>query len=144
LRTLRAATWRILEDNDGQQETTNLEVSSGFTAIQLGRETGGPRFQTAEVTESGETLLHHHQGRPCGRPPAALRPGNDTTLTGEPASPSTPCELEQPEVAGQIETWAFSSDTRGSGSLVEGGLSPYIELPGEAATAPPELPKSHE
>jgi hypothetical protein len=28
------------------------------------------------------------QGRPCGRPPAALRPGNDTTVTGEPASPS--------------------------------------------------------
>jgi transposase len=28
------------------------------------------------------------QGRPCGRPPAALRPGNDTSVTGEPASPS--------------------------------------------------------
>jgi len=27
------------------------------------------------------------QGRPCGRPPAALRPANDTTVTGEPASP---------------------------------------------------------
>jgi hypothetical protein len=30
----------------------------------------------------------HPQGRPCGRPPAALRPGNNTTVTGEPASPS--------------------------------------------------------
>jgi hypothetical protein len=29
------------------------------------------------------------QGRPCGRPPAALRPGNHTTVTGVPASPST-------------------------------------------------------
>jgi hypothetical protein len=29
------------------------------------------------------------QGRPCGRPEAALRPGDDTTLTGEPASPLT-------------------------------------------------------
>jgi hypothetical protein len=26
----------------------------------------------------------------CGRPPAALRPGNDTTVTGEPASPCGP------------------------------------------------------
>jgi hypothetical protein len=33
-------------------------------------------------------LLHLPQGRPCGRPPAALRPGDDTTVTGEPASPS--------------------------------------------------------
>jgi hypothetical protein len=24
--------------------------------------------------------------RPCGRPEAALRPGNDTTVTGKPAS----------------------------------------------------------
>jgi hypothetical protein len=31
----------------------------------------------------------HPQGRPCGRPPAALRPGNDTTVTGEPAPPSS-------------------------------------------------------
>ena len=30
----------------------------------------------------------HPQGRPCGRPPAALRPGDDTTVTGAPASPS--------------------------------------------------------
>ena len=30
------------------------------------------------------------QCRPCGRPPAALRPGNDTTVTGEPASPCGP------------------------------------------------------
>ena len=34
-------------------------------------------------------FLHFPQGRPCGRPPAALRPGNDTTVTGVPASPST-------------------------------------------------------
>jgi hypothetical protein len=31
----------------------------------------------------------HPQGRPCGRPPAALRPGSDTTAAGEPASPTT-------------------------------------------------------
>jgi hypothetical protein len=31
----------------------------------------------------------HPQGRPCGRPPAALRPGSDTRVTGMPASPST-------------------------------------------------------
>jgi hypothetical protein len=29
------------------------------------------------------------QGRPCGRPPAAVRPGSTTTVTGEPASPSS-------------------------------------------------------
>jgi hypothetical protein len=36
----------------------------------------------------GDVSLHP-QGRPCGRPPAALRPGNNTTVTGAPASPST-------------------------------------------------------
>jgi hypothetical protein len=25
----------------------------------------------------------HPQGRPCGRPPAALRPGSDTLVTGD-------------------------------------------------------------
>ena len=28
-------------------------------------------------------FLYSSQGRPCGRPPAALRPGNDSTVTGE-------------------------------------------------------------
>jgi hypothetical protein len=36
----------------------------------------------------------HPQDRPCGRPPAALRPGNDTTVTGEPASPSPTAPIE--------------------------------------------------
>ena len=35
-------------------------------------------------------FLYSPQGRPCGRPPAALRPGNDTTTTRAPASPSLP------------------------------------------------------
>jgi hypothetical protein len=35
----------------------------------------------------GDVSLHP-QDRPCGRPPAALRPGNDTTVTGDPASPT--------------------------------------------------------
>jgi hypothetical protein len=39
------------------------------------------------LRELGDFSLHP-QGRPCGRPPAALRPGNDTTVTGAPASPS--------------------------------------------------------
>ena len=30
----------------------------------------------------------HPQGRPCGRPAAALRPGSHTAVTGEPASPA--------------------------------------------------------
>jgi hypothetical protein len=40
------------------------------------------------LRELGDFSLHP-QGRPCGRPPAALRPGNDTTVTGAPASPSS-------------------------------------------------------
>ena len=40
------------------------------------------------LRELGDFSLHP-QGRPCGRPEAALRPGSDTTLTGEPASPLT-------------------------------------------------------
>ena len=32
------------------------------------------------------------QGRPCGRPAAALQPGNDTTATGRPASPIIPSQ----------------------------------------------------
>jgi hypothetical protein len=39
------------------------------------------------LRELGDFSLHP-QGRPCGRPPAALRPGSDSTVTGEPASPS--------------------------------------------------------
>jgi hypothetical protein len=34
-------------------------------------------------------FLYSSQGRPCGRPPAALRPGNDTTAAGRPASPTS-------------------------------------------------------
>ena len=38
------------------------------------------------------------QGRPCGRPPAARRPGNDAAVTGEPASPSNqPAPTPQPD-----------------------------------------------
>ena len=40
------------------------------------------------VRELGDFSLHP-QGRPCGRPPAALRPGDDTAVTVEPASSST-------------------------------------------------------
>jgi hypothetical protein len=32
----------------------------------------------------------HPQGRPCGRPAAALRPGSGTAATGVPALLSTP------------------------------------------------------
>ena len=46
------------------------------------------------LSELGDFSLHP-QGRPCGRPPAALRPGSDTTVTGEPASPSIQGEPEQ-------------------------------------------------
>jgi hypothetical protein len=35
----------------------------------------------------------HPQGRPCGRPAAALRPGSGTTVTGAPASP---CRRRRP------------------------------------------------
>ena len=53
--------------------------------------------------------------RPCGRPEAALRPGNDTTVTGKPASP-------QPEVGDgrAVGTWPFSpSNGRVGFDLVE-------------------------
>jgi hypothetical protein len=40
------------------------------------------------VREPGDLSLRT-QGRPCGRPSAALRPGSDTTVTGQPASPSS-------------------------------------------------------
>jgi hypothetical protein len=42
----------------------------------------------------------HPQGRPCGRPPAALRPGDDTTATGAPASPSTTGSTSQAAAGG--------------------------------------------
>jgi hypothetical protein len=45
-------TRRNLGDSKGQQETTNLEVSSGFAATHLGSEIPGLRFHTAEVTGS--------------------------------------------------------------------------------------------
>jgi hypothetical protein len=44
----------------------------------------------------GAMPVHHHQGRPCGRHPAALRLGDDTPVTGVPASPSRQGEPEQP------------------------------------------------
>jgi hypothetical protein len=66
-----AATRRNLGDSNRQQETTDVEVSSGFAAIHLGSETPGLRFHTAEATGSCETHLYSPQGRPCGRPPAA-------------------------------------------------------------------------
>ena len=47
-----AATRRNLGDSKGQQETTNLEVSSRFAAIHLGSEIPGLRFHTAEATGS--------------------------------------------------------------------------------------------
>ena len=46
------------------------------------------------LSELGDVSLHP-QGRPCGRLPAALRPGSDTTVTGEPASPSNQGKPEQ-------------------------------------------------
>jgi hypothetical protein len=44
-----AATRRNLGDNKGQQETTNVEVSSGFAAIDVGSEIPGLGFHTAEA-----------------------------------------------------------------------------------------------
>jgi hypothetical protein len=44
-----AATRRNLGDSKGQQETTNVEVSSGFAAIDVGSEIPGLRFHTAEA-----------------------------------------------------------------------------------------------
>jgi hypothetical protein len=45
-----AATRRTLGDNEGQQGTTNVEVSSGFAALDVGSEIPGLRFHTAEPT----------------------------------------------------------------------------------------------
>jgi hypothetical protein len=61
------------------------------------------------LRELGDFSLHP-QGRPCGRPPAALRPGSDTTVTGEPASPSRQGKPEQPGAcrlvrAGSAQHW---------------------------------------
>jgi len=41
-----------------------------------------------------EEFLYELKAGP-GRPEAARRPGNDTTITGEPASPSTPGSTSQ-------------------------------------------------
>ena len=69
-----AATRRNAGDSKGQQETTNIEVSSRFAAIHLGNEIPGLRFHTAEST-GRETLLTSL------RPPSA---GTDirSALTG--------------------------------------------------------------
>jgi hypothetical protein len=45
-----AATQRTLGDSRGQQETTNVKVSSGFAAIDVGSEIPGLGFHTAEPT----------------------------------------------------------------------------------------------
>jgi hypothetical protein len=45
------------------------------------------RASTPERLAARYNFLHFAQGRPCGLPPAALRPGNDTPVTREPASP---------------------------------------------------------
>jgi hypothetical protein len=47
-----AADRRNPGDNNGQQETTNLEVSGRFATMYLGRVCPGLRFHTAEVTGS--------------------------------------------------------------------------------------------
>jgi hypothetical protein len=48
----------------------------------------------------------HPQDRPCGRPPAALRPGSDTTVTGEPASPSRQGGQSSPESCPLVRAWS--------------------------------------
>ena len=45
-----AATGRNLGDSSGQQGITNLEVSSGFTAVGLGRETAGASRQLSKAS----------------------------------------------------------------------------------------------
>jgi hypothetical protein len=60
---------------------------------QLGEPCDGTRPQHAQPARDREGVGRpslHPQGRPCGRPPAALGPGDDTTVTWVPTPPSTP------------------------------------------------------
>ena len=45
-----AADWRDLGDSEGQQGTTNLEISGPFGAMYLGRETAGVHFHMVAAT----------------------------------------------------------------------------------------------
>jgi hypothetical protein len=70
-----AADRRNPGDNNGQQETTNLEASGRFAAIDLGRETAGLGFHTAEATGPVRLFSTSFKAGPAGgrlgRPPAA-------------------------------------------------------------------------
>ncbi|MDF2742174.1 MAG: Mobile element protein [Actinomycetia bacterium] len=70
--------------------------SDGFQVSELSRLARTVRAWEAEIlawhTTNGCPTAHRgrqlaDQDRPCGRPPAALRPGNDTTLTVVPTHP---------------------------------------------------------
>jgi hypothetical protein len=73
-----AATRRNLGDTKGQQETTNVEVSSGFAAIGLGREIAGLGFHTAEITGS------------CKAPPDMLKAALQVAACGGRPRPTPP------------------------------------------------------
>jgi hypothetical protein len=76
-----------LDGGDHDQDDEQLQ-----SAVQLGQRydyavrgmRGMLAFRTAQQSNhcAREEFLYELQGRPCGRPPAALRPGDDTVVTG--------------------------------------------------------------
>ena len=79
------------------------------------------------VDRSGSLQLSlHPQGRPCGRPAAALRPGSHTTVTGVPASPTSQARTVATVAALVDPQWptTLPSHARSSRSVAEPLLDP--------------------
>jgi hypothetical protein len=82
----------------GQRRGPGRCASASAEAIRSGREwTANPLMAPAQYN-----FLYSSQGRPCGRPPAALRPGDDTTATGEPTTPRS-ARPAQPSRSADLE-----------------------------------------
>jgi hypothetical protein len=116
------------DDDQGDEEPgpvgTVTSDATGGTRVKEQQHAGVPLRRVRAVEELGDFSLHP-QGRPCGRPPAALRPGNDTTAMGEPASPAPRVPLTawrtarqtRRQVTKQPAPGGFTLEDVGSGSI---------------------------
>jgi hypothetical protein len=83
---------RQIAVDTGMAIDTNLANCAGHQPSgerSLQRPVRKQRTVNPPIAPTRYNFLHASQGRPCGWPEAALRPGSDTTVTGAPASPSS-------------------------------------------------------
>jgi len=85
-------TWGTAKDSKRQRTSRSAGGSQRFTWDAKSLE----RAFTQQRPHVRETFLYVVQGRPCGRPPAPLRPGSGTTVIGHRPHPHTQGEPEQP------------------------------------------------